>query len=132
MMKTPQNRDRSARRCAADRSARPPADLVQPPPPGHDSSARQTGATVCALRTYLLTRDYLLTLLAGGYSTAGTATPRGVSTTLRDLRRARPSGQRALVQLLPLPRREDEHGSWRKDGLARAAARKHRDRPGHC
>ena len=28
-------------------AARPPADLTQPSPPGHDSSARQTGATVC-------------------------------------------------------------------------------------
>ena len=37
----------SARRCAADLAARPPADLTQPSPPGHDSSARQTGATVC-------------------------------------------------------------------------------------
>ena len=35
MMKTPQNRD-SARQCATDRSsaARPPADLMQPPPGG--------------------------------------------------------------------------------------------------
>jgi hypothetical protein len=39
MMKTPQNRD-SARRCAADRSRLPPADLVQPPPPGHPTAPR--------------------------------------------------------------------------------------------
>ena len=33
---------------APQTAARPPADLTQPSPPGHDSSARQTGATVCA------------------------------------------------------------------------------------
>ena len=32
---------------APQTAARPPADLMQPSPPGHDSSARQTGATVC-------------------------------------------------------------------------------------
>ena len=32
---------------APQTAARPPADLTQPSPPGHDSSARQTGATVC-------------------------------------------------------------------------------------
>ena len=64
MMKTPQNRD-SARRCAADRSRLPPADLVQPPPPGHDSSARQIGATAYLL-TYLKAgskRDKLCVML---------------------------------------------------------------------
>ena len=40
----PQNRD-SARRCAPQTAARPPADLKQPSPPGHDSFARQTGAS---------------------------------------------------------------------------------------
>ena len=33
---------------APQTAARPPADLAQPSLPGHDSSARQTGATVCA------------------------------------------------------------------------------------
>ena len=48
------------------------------------------------------------------------------------LRRARPSAASALVQLLRCRQREDEHRRLRKDGLARAAARQHRDRPGHC